>query len=85
MAVAHSILIAVWHILHDAVPYQELGAFHFDRLNTQRLTRYYLRRLEELGVKVTVQPIDLSERFLATGFRRPRAWPTGGSCSSGNT
>jgi len=56
VAVAHSMLVAVWHILHQRVPYQELGASHFDQLQTQRLTRHYLRRLEELGVKVTVQP-----------------------------
>ena len=58
VAVAHNILVAVWHILHDGVPNQELGASHFDRLNIERLRRHYLRRLEELGVKVTVQPID---------------------------
>jgi transposase len=55
VAVAHSILVAAWHILHDRVTYHELGASHFDQLNTQRLTRHYLHRLEELGVKVTVE------------------------------
>src|SRR5213593_1359812 len=56
VAVAHSILLAVWHILHDGVPYQELGASHFDRLNAERLARHYVRRLQELGLEVTVQP-----------------------------
>ena len=55
VAVAHSMLVAAWHILHDRVTYQELGASHFDQLNTRRLTRHYLHRLEELGVKVTVE------------------------------
>ncbi len=54
VAVAHSMLVAAWHILKNRVPYHELGASHFDTLNTQRLTRYYLSRLEDLGVKVTV-------------------------------
>ena len=57
VAVAHNILIAVWHILHQGVPYRELGASHFDRLNTERLTRHYLRRLAELGVKATIQSV----------------------------
>ena len=58
-------LVAVWHILHQRVPYQELGASHFDQLQTQRLTRHYLRRLEELGVK----PADIT--FVAVSHTHP--------------
>jgi transposase len=54
IAVGHSILVAVWHILKEEVEYKELGAHHFDQLETERLTRHYLHRLEELGVQVTV-------------------------------
>lgn len=54
VAVAHSLLVAIWHMLNRRVAYHELGANHFDKLNTQRLTRHYVRRLEELGLKVTV-------------------------------
>ncbi len=57
VAVGHSILIAVWHILSKDIPYQDLGASHFDDLNSDRLRRHYLRRLEQLGVKVTVEPV----------------------------
>ena len=57
VAVGHSILVAVWHILRKGVPYADLGPSHFDRLNTERLTRHYLRRLEDLGLQVTVQPL----------------------------
>ncbi len=35
----------------------DLGPSHFDRLNIERLTRHYLRRLEDLGLQVTVQPL----------------------------
>ncbi len=56
VAVAHSMLVAAWHILHARVAYHELGASHFDQLQTRRLTHYYLHRLEELGVNVVVQP-----------------------------
>jgi transposase len=31
-AVAHSILVAVWHILRHGVPYRDPGRDHFDRL-----------------------------------------------------
>ena len=57
VAVAHSTLVAVWHILKHRVPYQDLGPSHFDKLHTERLCRHYLRRLEQLGLKVTVQPV----------------------------
>ena len=58
VAVAHSTLVAVWHILKHHVAYQDLGPTHFDKLPTERLRRHYLRRLEDLGLKVTVQPIS---------------------------
>ncbi len=54
VAVAHSILVAAWHILQRGVPYHDLGSSHFDRLHTARLTRHYLRRLADLGLQITV-------------------------------
>lgn len=54
VAVGHSILVSAWHLLKERGTYQELGADHFDRQDTERLTRYHLRRLAELGVEVTV-------------------------------
>ncbi len=56
LAVAHSILVAIYHMLHDGTFYDDLGPAHFDQLATQRLTRYHLRRLQELGHKVTLEP-----------------------------
>lgn len=49
IAVAHSLLTAVYYILRDRVAYQDLGADHFDRLSPAQLTRHYVRRLEQLG------------------------------------
>ena len=56
MAVAHSMLVAVYYILRDGLEYRELGADYFDRLGTARLLRYHVRRLEELGHRVTLEP-----------------------------
>jgi transposase len=55
MAVGHSILVAAYHILRDRVPYRDLGPNHFDRLASQRLTRHYIHRLEQLGHRVTIE------------------------------
>ena len=52
VAVAHSILVAAWHILHDGVDYRELGGNYFDGLQREQLIRYHRRRLADLGVAV---------------------------------
>jgi transposase len=50
VAVAHSILVAAWHILRDGVDYRELGGEYFDRVQRKHLIRFYQRRLADLGV-----------------------------------
>lgn len=56
VAVAHSLLIAAYHILHDDVPYHDLGAEHFNRLTPHARTRSLVTRLQRLGYEVTLQP-----------------------------
>jgi transposase len=53
-AVAHSLLCVCYHVLHTGQPYHDLGADHFERLDPQRLRRHYVRKLERLGYKVTL-------------------------------
>ena len=60
VAVSHSLLIAVYHVLHDHVPYHDLRATHFDRLAPDQLTRYLVKRLERLGHKVTLEPSGIA-------------------------
>ena len=60
VAVAHSVLTDTYHILKDGTPYRELGADHFDRLHHERIRRYHVRRLQELGY-----PVALGERKIA--------------------
>jgi transposase len=56
VAVAHSILIAAWHILHDdKVDYRELGGSYFDNLQREQLIRYHRRRLADLGVQIPTE------------------------------
>lgn len=60
VAVSHSLLIAVYHVLRDHVPYQDLGPHHFDRLSPTQLTRHLVKRLERLGHQVTLKPADVA-------------------------
>jgi len=55
IAVGHSILVIFYHLLKSRTRYADLGGDFFDRLEPQRLTRYYVRRLETLGHKVTLE------------------------------
>jgi transposase len=54
VAVAHSILVIAYHVLRNGQSYRELGGHYFDRLNTERLTRYHTKRLAALGYTVTL-------------------------------
>lgn len=55
VAVAHSLLVAAYYIIRDEVVYTDLGVAHFDRLAPTQLTRYFVKRLESLGHKVTLE------------------------------
>jgi transposase len=54
VAVAHSIVVSVWHMLHDGVAYRELGGQYFDERARAAVERQCIRRLERLGNTVTV-------------------------------
>ena len=55
VAVAHSILVCAYHMIKNGCTYSELGDDYLDRLNTKHHTRYYVKRLERLGYKVTLE------------------------------
>ena len=60
MAVAHTILVIAYHMLKNRCHYQELGGDYFDRLRGDGLKRYYVKRLQQLGLSVTVEPTSAS-------------------------
>ena len=49
LAVAHSILIAIYHVLKDDVPYHDLGSDYYDSFNRERKINAYLKKLKALG------------------------------------
>lgn len=54
VAVAHSLLIVIYHILLTGRPYCDLGVDYFDKLDSTRIVKSHVRRLERLGYKVTL-------------------------------
>jgi transposase len=57
VAVAHSILKIIWHLLTRKVDYQDLGADYFQRQNLDAHKRAYVKKLEKLGYIVTLSPL----------------------------
>jgi transposase len=55
VAVAHKILVAIYHMLSQEVSYQDLGEVYLDKLNKHHLTRNLVHRLERLGYTVTLE------------------------------
>ena len=56
MAIAHKILIAVYHMLAKAVPFKELGETFLDQQAAKRTAANLVRRLANLGFEVMLRP-----------------------------
>jgi transposase len=57
-AVAHSMIVIIWHVLNDATAYHDLGPDYFDRRNdAEARRRYLIRELERLGNRVTLERV----------------------------
>ena len=56
VAVAHKILVAVFHMLQRAVAFADLGADYLDRVDKHRTAKRLVRRLDALGYAVMLQP-----------------------------
>jgi len=55
VAVAHSILMIAYYILKRRQPYIELGPNYYEERKRDTIIRQSLKRLESLGLKVTVE------------------------------
>lgn len=56
VAISHSVLVIIYHVLQTKRPYTDLGADYFEKLDTTRLQQHHIRRLEQLGYQVTLTP-----------------------------
>jgi len=56
VAVAHTLLVIVYHLLKRGEAYTELGGNYFDERDRWHVERRLVRRLEALGYAVSLQP-----------------------------
>jgi hypothetical protein len=57
IAISHKILEIAYVVLRDGVEYQDLGVNYFDERKKDAAARTAIKRLEQLGDKVAVQPV----------------------------
>ena len=55
VAVGHSILVMTYHMLKKRESYKELGSDYFDQRKKDHVIKSSIKRLESLGLKVTVE------------------------------
>ena len=57
VAVAHSLLVIVYHVLARRADYRELGGDYFDRRQHQTQQQRLIKTLERMGLRVTVEAL----------------------------
>jgi transposase len=55
VAIAHSMLIAIYHMIKEDKPYRELGATNFDQRSVESKTKSLIRQLQKLGFAVELR------------------------------
>ena len=60
VAVGHTLLVIVYHVLMRHEEYHELGGNYFDERDKQAVTRRLVQRLEKLGYNVSLQPTAIA-------------------------
>jgi transposase len=59
-ALAHKVLVILYHILRTNKPYTDLGGDYFEQLDRGRIEIHHVRRLEQLGYTVTLLPKEVA-------------------------
>jgi transposase len=57
IAVGHSLLVIAYHLLAHGHEYDDLGANYFDERDRKLVERRLVRRLEDLGYRVNLEPL----------------------------
>jgi hypothetical protein len=58
VALGHTLFVIVYYLLLREEEYQELGGNYFDERDRQAVEKRLVRRLENLGYQVALQPVS---------------------------
>ena len=57
IAVAHTLIVIIWHVLHDGAPYRDMGSDYFTgHDNPDARKRRLVHDLQSMGYQVTITP-----------------------------
>jgi transposase len=56
LAVVHSLLVTLYHMIRDNKPYKDLGPEYLEKRDSERVERRAVERLQQLGYDVTLTP-----------------------------
>lgn len=59
VVIAHKLLIAVYYVIRDGVPYRELTPQYLDQNRQDRMIAYHLKQLHKLGVEQINTPLAI--------------------------
>lgn len=57
VAVAHAMLVTIYHMLKNNAPYIELGSDYYSRINAEKIKNRNLKSFQSLGFHVTLSPL----------------------------
>jgi hypothetical protein len=60
VALAHRMLVIIYHLLKDQQPYRELGPDQVEENANEAAKRWAIRRLEQLGYQVSVTDAEVA-------------------------
>ena len=69
VAVGHPLVIVAYYLLQRGTEYQELGPHWCDKQDRHAVERRLVRRLEALGNRVTLEPIDPAAQLRGDHFQ----------------
>ena len=55
---AHTLIVIADHLQKNKNNYDDLGGTYFDRIHSEGLKRYLVKRLQQLGHKVALEPME---------------------------
>ena len=58
IAVGHTILVIIYHLLRDQQTYREAGGNYFDEQDRRAIEKRLVRRLEKLGYEVSLTSVS---------------------------
>jgi hypothetical protein len=56
--VAHTLIVIAYRSQKNKNNHDDLGGTYFDRIHSEGLKRYSVKRLQQLGHKVTLEPME---------------------------